>query len=101
MNWAAALGVLLSTVAYGRAISLRRLTNLGRGRVPAARSHPQGSVTHFHSNGMPPTVAMAGTHVSEVVLLAQFIGDARRRRVEIPWAANDFSTTATAVGNLA
>ena len=50
---------------------------------------------------MPPAVFLPGRGVAEVVLLAQFVGDARGRRIEIAGIAHDFGSSAAVVGQVA
>src|SRR5262245_57668378 len=45
--------------------------------VTATRPHSVRSFTQFHADRMPPTVSWERRRVREVVLLAQFIRDAR------------------------
>src|SRR3712207_9234584 len=61
---------------------------LGR-NVAAAGADGQATVLHFDADGVPAAILLSRAGVAEIVLLAQFIGDARRRALEIAGAADD------------
>src|SRR4030095_3275860 len=53
---------------------------------PGANSEP--SIAHGHADGVPPPVPFGAARISQVVLLAQFVGDARGGRPQTFRAAN-------------
>src|SRR5262245_28967009 len=69
--------------------------------ISSSGSNAQPAVPHLHSDGMPAAIFLTGTDISQVVLTAQFVGNARSCAVEIAKASHDFGTSAGVVGNLA
>ena len=67
---------------------------------PRAHAIARGSA-HFDADRVPAAVLLPGRRVAEVVLLAQFVGDARRRRIEIARVADDLGAAAAVVGHVA
>src|SRR5687768_2430361 len=68
--------------------------------VAFARAHFGWRVAQLDSDGVPTAVAMTGARISEIVLLAQLIGDAGDRRIEIAEVAHDLRASAAVVGDL-
>src|SRR5215467_3015924 len=50
---------------------------------------------------MPAPVLFSERGISKVVLLAQLVGNRRRRRIQVPRIANDFGVPSAVVGHLA
>src|SRR5687767_15522512 len=71
-----------------------------RRHVSATRADIQATVAHVHSNRMPAAVLVAGAGISEVVLFAQLVGDARGGRFETVKAADDLGAATGVVGDL-
>src|SRR5438105_10492846 len=69
--------------------------------VPAPCTHAVVVVAHLDADRMPLAVFRAARLVSQIVLLAQFVGDARRRGIEIVRVANDLRAAAAIVGHVA
>jgi hypothetical protein len=88
-------------------VGIRSLVRLRRnllwpGReVAAARSHAQRALFHLDADGVPLAVAMPGTGIPERVLTAQFVGNARRGRIEIASASHHFSPAPAVIGDVA
>src|SRR5262245_26474747 len=55
----------------------------------------------FDTDGMPPAVFLPTGWVAQIVLLAQLVGDACRRGIEIVRVADDLGPTAAVVGEFA
>src|SRR4051812_24729169 len=70
-------------------------TDEGSFRKPSLRHEPSSSpyakarAIHLHRDRVPAAVVFAGRRVAERVLLAQFVGDAGGRWIEVAWRAND------------
>jgi hypothetical protein len=60
-----------------------------RGDVAATSTDSVAAIAWFHSNGVPAAVLFPRGQIPEVVLLAQFVGDAGRRSLEVFRIAND------------
>src|SRR5947209_2113582 len=69
--------------------------------VTAARAHAVVAVPHFDTDRVPAPVFLSACLISEVILLAQLVGDARRRRIEIACVADDLGTPTAVIGHLA
>src|SRR5215217_1250974 len=71
------------------------------GDIPAARPDDVLRVADFETDGVPPSVLLvAGRRVTQEVLLAQFVGDAGGRAVEIARLPDDLRAAAAGVGDL-
>src|SRR5262245_22612318 len=69
--------------------------------VAAPGTYGQATILDFHTDGMPTAVLVAAVRVTHVVLLAQFVGDARCRCVKAVKATDDFRPSTSVVGDLA
>src|SRR5215208_5805343 len=75
--------------------------NLRCGDIPAARPDDVLRVADFETDGVPPSVLLvAGRRVTQEVLLAQFVGDAGGRAVEIARLPDDLRAAAAGIGDL-
>src|SRR5438067_8786448 len=81
-------------VAYD-AVSLSHL----RCDVALARTNGVAAVLNLHLDVVPAAVLLPLVVVPKVVLLAQFVGDVRRRRIEVAEAADDLRPAAGVVGD--
>src|SRR5215471_10996086 len=57
--------------------------------VASARPHAITVILDFDADRMPATILLPRGGVSKVVLLAQLVGDARRRGIEVARIADD------------
>src|SRR5688572_24041573 len=71
-----------------------------RSDVPAACADDQTAIAHLDADGVPPAVFLSAARVRQVVLLAQFVGDAGGRGVQTLESADDFRTPTRIVGDL-
>src|SRR5712691_10617768 len=69
--------------------------------VAAARADAVIAVAHFDADGVPAAVFLAAGWITEVVLLAQLVGDVGGRRIEVARVPHDFGAAAAVVGHFA
>src|SRR2546427_7205838 len=69
--------------------------------VPPRGANPIAAAPHLDANRMPAAVFFPGRRIAEIVLLAQFVGDAARRRIEVARFTNDLGAAAAVVGHVA
>src|SRR2546427_7397139 len=69
--------------------------------VPPRGANPIAAVPPLDPNRMPAAVFFPGRRIPEIVLLAQFVGDAARRRIEVARFTNDLGAAAAVVGHVA
>src|SRR2546427_570637 len=69
--------------------------------VPPRGANPIAAVAHLDPNRMPAAVFLPGRRIPEIVLLAQFVGDAARRGIEVARFTNDLGAAAAVVGHVA
>src|SRR5712691_2436645 len=69
--------------------------------VAAARADAVIAVTHFDADGVPAAVFLAAGWITQVVLLAQLVGDVGGRRIEVARVPHDFGAAAAVVGHIA
>src|SRR5947207_4172762 len=69
--------------------------------VAAARADAVIAVAHFDADGVPAAVLLAAGWITQVVLLAQLVGDVGGRRIEVACVPHDFGAAAAVVGHIA
>src|SRR5664279_1658329 len=57
--------------------------------VPLARPDAVVVIADFHADRVPPAVLLPVGRIAQVVLLAQLVGHARRRRMQLTRVADD------------
>src|SRR2546426_687828 len=73
--------------------------DISRRHVPLTRAYFESPIPDFNLDGVPTAVLLPGARISEVVLLAQFVGDARGRAVEVAELADDLRAAAAIVSD--
>src|SRR5687768_11680626 len=74
---------------------------LWRGDEAFTRADVIAGARDFDADRVPAPIFGPLRGVADVVLLRQFVGDVRRRRLEVARRADDFSTPAAVVGDVA
>src|SRR6267142_3922316 len=69
--------------------------------ISPAGAHAVVAVADFDADGVPAAVFLPAGRIANVVLLAQLVGDVRRRRIEIARVADDLGPPAAVVGHIA
>src|SRR5204863_3962293 len=69
--------------------------------IAPSRADAIAASLHFDTNRVPPSVSPSGRLIAEIVLLAQLVGDACRRRIEVARTADDLGAPAAVVGHVA
>ena len=69
--------------------------------VAATSANAIAVIADFDTDGVPPAVFLSAGRITQIVLLAQLVGDARRRRIQIVGVVNDLCATAAVVGEVA